>query len=88
MNLSLAEAGGDMLVVSQFTLLGDCRKGKRPGFTRAAKPETAIRLYKDFIEMCRNRNIRVEEGTFRAEMMVHIENDGPVTLILDSRKLF
>ena len=88
MNLSLAEAGGDMLVVSQFTLLGDCRKGKRPGFTRAAKPETAIRLYKDFIEMCRSRNIRVEEGTFRAEMMVHIENDGPVTLILDSRKLF
>jgi D-tyrosyl-tRNA(Tyr) deacylase len=88
MNLSLAEVGGDMLVVSQFTLLGDCRKGKRPSFTRAAKPEEADRLYQHFVEACRDRGIHTEEGVFRAEMLVRIENDGPVTLILDSRKLF
>ncbi|MGI6733150.1 MAG: D-aminoacyl-tRNA deacylase [Anaerovoracaceae bacterium] len=88
MNLSLTEVGGEMLVVSQFTLLGDCRKGKRPSFTRAAKPEEADRLYQRFVAECRNRGIHTEEGVFRAEMLVRIENDGPVTLLLDSRKLF
>ena len=88
MNLSLGEVGGDMLVVSQFTLLGDCRKGKRPSITRAARPEDADRLYQDFVKICRSRGIHVEEGVFQAEMLVRIENDGPVTLILDSRKLF
>lgn len=88
MNLSLADVGGDMLVVSQFTLLGDCRKGKRPSFIRAARPEEADRLYRYFVEICRGKGIRVEEGIFRAEMLVQIENDGPVTLIIDSRKNF
>lgn len=88
MNLSLLQVGGDMLVVSQFTLLGDCKKGKRPSFIRAAGPEKAEPLYQTFVSCCRSRGIRVEEGVFRAEMHVRIENDGPVTLILDSRRQF
>jgi len=88
MNLSLADVGGAMLVVSQFTLLGDCRKGRRPSFIRAARPEEADRLYRHYVEVCQGMGIRVEEGVFRAEMLVQIENDGPVTLILDSRKNF
>lgn len=77
-----------MLVVSQFTLLGDCRKGRRPSFIDAARPEEAEDLYGVFVEACRNKGIQVEEGVFRAEMLVHIENDGPVTLIIDSRRQF
>ncbi|MFA5636645.1 MAG: D-aminoacyl-tRNA deacylase [Anaerovoracaceae bacterium] len=88
MNLSLADVGGAMLVVSQFTLLGDCRKGRRPSFIRAARPEEADRLYRHYVEVCQGMGIQVEEGVFRAEMLVQIENDGPVTLILDSRKNF
>lgn len=88
MNLSLADVDGDILVVSQFTLLGDCRKGRRPSFIRAARPEEADRLYRHFVETCQGMGVRVEEGIFRAEMLVQIENDGPVTLILDSRKNF
>jgi D-tyrosyl-tRNA(Tyr) deacylase len=88
MNLGLLEAGGSMLVVSQFTLLGDCRKGRRPAFTAAAQPELAERLYEQFVLEARQQNIPVETGRFAAMMQVHLINDGPVTLLLDSRRLF
>jgi D-tyrosyl-tRNA(Tyr) deacylase len=88
MNLSMQEVGGEMLVVSQFTLLGDCRKGRRPSFIGAARPEKAESLYLDFVNACRSKGVHVEEGVFQAEMLVHITNDGPVTLIIDSRKKF
>ncbi|MCF6179585.1 MAG: D-aminoacyl-tRNA deacylase [Geopsychrobacter sp.] len=88
MNLSLLESGGAALVVSQFTLLGDCRKGRRPGFSRAALPELAIPLYEDFIAQLQRAGIRVETGQFQADMQVELENDGPVTLLLDSHKQF
>lgn len=88
MNLSLLESGGAALVVSQFTLLGDCRKGRRPGFSRAALPELAIPLYEDFIVQLQQAGIRVETGQFQANMQVELENDGPVTLLLDSHKQF
>ncbi len=84
MNRSLLETGGEMLVVSQFTLLGDCRKGRRPSFVKAADPETANRLYKNFVECSRKKNIPVETGQFRAMMDVSLINDGPVTLIVES----
>lgn len=88
MNLSLMDVKGEMLVVSQFTLLGDCRKGRRPGFTAAERPDIAAKLYKDFIRICQSKGVNVEEGVFQAEMLVQINNDGPVTLLLDSRKQF
>jgi len=88
MNRSVEEVGGGILVVSQFTLLGDCRKGRRPGFTEAAPPELADRLYEEYVEALRRRGINVATGVFRAEMQVHLVNDGPVTLLLDSRKQF
>ncbi len=88
MNLALAEAAGAMLVVSQFTLLGDCRKGRRPSFIAAAGPELAERLYQAFVSAIAAAGIRVETGRFRAQMDVMLVNDGPVTLLLDSRKLF
>ncbi|MDR1135540.1 MAG: D-tyrosyl-tRNA(Tyr) deacylase [Clostridiales Family XIII bacterium] len=88
MNLPLTEVGGKALVVSQFTLLGDVRKGKRPSFTKAAPPEEANRLYLEFVEALKARGIHVEEGVFRAEMLVKIYNDGPVTLLLDSKRVF
>lgn len=88
MNRSVEEVGGGILVVSQFTLLGDCRKGRRPGFTEAAPPELADRLYEEYVEALRRRGISVATGVFRAEMQVHLVNDGPVTLLLDSRKQF
>jgi D-tyrosyl-tRNA(Tyr) deacylase len=88
MNLALADVGGAMLVVSQFTLLGDCRKGRRPAFTAAAQPELAERLYEQFVLEARQQNIPVETGRFAAMMQVHLINDGPVTLLLDSRRLF
>jgi D-tyrosyl-tRNA(Tyr) deacylase len=88
MNLSLGEAGGAMLVVSQFTLYGDCRKGRRPSFIAAAPPELAERLYQTFIAAVGTQGIRVETGRFRAHMDVALVNDGPVTLLLDSRKAF
>ena len=88
MNLALAEIGGAVLVVSQFTLLGDCRKGRRPGFTEAAPPELADALYTDFAATLRARGLTVATGVFQAEMLVHLVNDGPVTLLLDSRKTF
>lgn len=88
MNLALAEVGGSLLVVSQFTLYGDCRKGRRPGFAAAAPPEQAERLYESFCRYCRELGIPVARGRFGAHMVVEIVNDGPVTLLLDSRRAF
>ncbi len=88
MNLSVAEAGGEVLVVSQFTLLGDCRQGRRPGFSRAAPPELAKSLYEEYVERLRELGLSVATGVFQAEMAVALVNDGPVTLLLDSRKEF
>jgi D-tyrosyl-tRNA(Tyr) deacylase len=83
MNLGLAEVGGAILVVSQFTLYGDARKGRRPSFIDAARPEVAIPLYERFVSQLRQPGLRVETGEFGAMMQVEIHNDGPVTLILD-----
>jgi D-tyrosyl-tRNA(Tyr) deacylase len=83
MNRSLDEAGGALLVVSQFTLYGDARKGRRPSFIDAARPETAILLYERFVRLLRERGAKVETGEFGAMMDVELVNDGPVTLILE-----
>ena len=88
MNLSLAEAGGALLAVSQFTLYGDVRKGRRPSWFDAAPPELARPLYEFFVAEARARGARVETGSFQAMMEVELVNDGPVTILLDSRKLF
>jgi D-tyrosyl-tRNA(Tyr) deacylase len=85
---SPSETALGMLVVSQFTLLGDCRKGRRPSFIAAAPPELGEALYLQFVERARRRGLRVETGKFRAHMDVALVNDGPVTMLLDSRKLF
>lgn len=87
MNLSLSEIGGEILVISQFTLYGDCRKGRRPSFITAAKPETAIPLYERFVAELRDKGIHVETGRFGADMQVSLLNDGPVTLILDTDEM-
>jgi D-aminoacyl-tRNA deacylase len=84
MNLSLADAGGAMLIVSQFTLLGDCRHGRRPDFTAAAPPELAERLYQVFVDAVAAQNLPVSTGRFREHMEVELVNDGPVTLVVDS----
>jgi D-tyrosyl-tRNA(Tyr) deacylase len=88
MNLSLLEVSGEALVVSQFTLWGDCRKGRRPSFVRAADPTLANRLYREFIDLLREKGIKVAEGRFQEMMDVHLVNDGPVTMLLDSEKNF
>lgn len=88
MNLSLSETGGAMLVVSQFTLYGDVRRGRRPSYSDAAEPEKANELYQYFVERVRTLPVRVETGVFQAMMKVSLTNDGPVTILLDSRKLF
>jgi D-tyrosyl-tRNA(Tyr) deacylase len=88
MNLALAEVGGGVLVVSQFTLLGDARKGNRPSFVEAAPPERANALYEAFCAALREKGLAVGTGVFRATMEVELVNDGPVTILLDSRKLF
>ncbi len=88
MNCSLLETGGSALVVSQFTLYGDCRKGRRPSFIHAARPEVANALYEDFIAALKQQNIETYGGTFQAMMDVELINDGPVTILLDSDKQF
>ena len=86
MNLSLHDTGGAALVVSQFTLVADCRKGRRPGFSQAALPAQAIPLYQHFIARLSQAGIQVETGQFQADMQVELVNDGPVTLLLDSQR--
>lgn len=86
MNVSPADAGAELLIVSQFTLYGDC-KSRRPGFTAAARPDTAVPLYETVISICRERGFHVETGVFGADMKVASVNDGPVTLILDTDSL-
>ena len=88
MNLSLQDIGASLLVVSQFTLLGDCRKGRRPSFIEAAKPEIADNLYQKFVDKARSMGIRTETGRFQTHMMVELINDGPVTILVDSNKNF
>ncbi|EHQ88030.1 D-aminoacyl-tRNA deacylase [Desulfosporosinus youngiae] len=88
MNRSVLDVGGEMLVVSQFTLYGDCRKGKRPSFSTAAPPEQAKALFDQSVEKIRSYGIKVETGVFQAEMEVELVNDGPVTILLDSKKKF
>ena len=88
MNCSLLETGGAALVVSQFTLYGDCRKGRRPSFINAARPEVANTLYEEFIAALEKRNVPTQGGTFQAMMDVQLINDGPVTILLDSAKNF
>jgi len=84
MNRSVLEAGGALLVISQFTLYGDCRKGRRPSFDMAAGAEQARTLYERFLDACRARSVPVQSGVFQASMAVHLVNDGPVTIICES----
>ncbi|MFT5700000.1 MAG: D-tyrosyl-tRNA(Tyr) deacylase [Desulforhopalus sp.] len=88
MNRSLTDIKGEMLIISQFTLYGDCRKGRRPGFSAAAPPLIAEPYYQQFVQEIRDKGIRVATGTFQADMQVELINDGPVTLLLDSEKTF
>ncbi len=88
MNRSVADAGGAVLLISQFTLHGDCRRGRRPSFTAAARPETAVPLYEGVAARLRAAGLVVETGEFGAHMAVSLVNDGPVTILLDSKKLF
>ena len=88
MNRSLSESGGAILVVSQFTLYGDVRRGRRPSYSDAAEPEKANQLYEYFVECVRSAGVKVETGIFQAMMKVSLTNDGPVTILLDSRKAF
>ncbi len=85
MNRSLLDVGGGLLVISQFTLYGDASHGRRPSFTEAARPEIAIPLYEKFLGLCREYGVTVETGKFGADMLVSIENDGPVTIMVESR---
>ncbi|MGY0375089.1 D-aminoacyl-tRNA deacylase [Clostridium sp. JNZ J1-5] len=88
LNKSLKEVNGELLIVSQFTLYGDCRKGRRPNFMEALGGEEAEKLYLEFVNLCKDELSKVETGVFGAEMLVDIKNDGPVTLIIDSKKVF
>ena len=87
MNIGLDQVAGELLIVSQFTLYGSCRRGRRPDFIAAARPETAIPLYEKFVALCREKGFRVATGRFGAEMQVDSRNDGPLTLILDTDQL-
>ena len=86
-NLTLDEVGGEIMIVSQFTLYGNCRKGRRPDFLAAARPEVAIPLYEKFVSLCREKGIHTETGEFGAEMLVESVNDGPLTLVVDTDQL-
>lgn len=88
MNLSVDSVEGQVLAISQFTLLGDVRRGKRPSFTTAARPDEGRRLYEDYCRKLREQGLTVEQGVFQADMQVSSINDGPVTILLDSRKAF
>ncbi|SHH16312.1 D-aminoacyl-tRNA deacylase [Thermosipho atlanticus] len=88
MNLSLIDIKGELLIVSQFTLFGDCRRGRRPSYSESAPPTQAKKLYEKFIEYSKKYGLKVETGTFGAYMEVSLINDGPVTLLLDSKKVF
>ncbi len=88
MNKSLIDVNGSLLAVSQFTLFGDCRHGRRPSFSTAARPEIARPLYDHFVQAIRNLGVHCETGIFQADMQVTLQNDGPVTLLLDTTKLF
>ena len=87
MNIGLDQVGGELLIVSQFTLYGNCKHGRRPDFLAAARPETAVPLYERFIALCREKGFHVETGRFGADMQVDSRNDGPLTLILDTDTL-
>lgn len=87
-NLSLRDVGGSMLVVSQFTLYGDARRGRRPSFTEAAPPEVGNALYEEFVALVRGKGVHVETGVFQAHMEVELVNHGPVTILVDSAKVF
>jgi D-tyrosyl-tRNA(Tyr) deacylase len=87
-NLSIEDIGGAVLAVSQFTVHGDCRKGRRPSFTQAARPEKAVPLYELVVRLLRERGLTVETGSFGAHMHVDAYNDGPVTLLIDTKKVF
>ena len=88
MNLSLLDIDGEALIISQFTLYGDCRKGRRPSFDKAGRPDIANEIYEKTAEFIKNSGINVEMGEFGADMQVELINDGPVTLLLDSKKMF
>ncbi|MGN0307723.1 MAG: D-aminoacyl-tRNA deacylase [Lachnospiraceae bacterium] len=86
-NLSLSDVGGSLLLISQFTLYADCRKGNRPSFMKAGAPDMAKTLYEYIIEECKKQNVRVEQGEFGADMKIELLNDGPFTILLDSQEL-
>ena len=88
MNLSLLDVKGEILVISQFTLYGDCRKGRRPNFMEAQGGDEAKKLYKEFLKLLKTSDLKVESGEFGADMKVNINNDGPVTILLDSKRTF
>lgn len=87
-NLSVSDVAGAVLAISQFTLHGDCRKGRRPSFTQAARPEKAVPLYELFVRLLREKGLTVDTGSFGAHMQVRVNNNGPVTLLLDTKKVF
>lgn len=88
MNLSLMDIGGEILIISQFTLFGDVKKGKRPSFTTSGDPEIAEKMYMQFIDKCIEKGVSTEKGIFGADMKVNLTNDGPVTILIDSKKTF